>query len=190
MKKISFPARGEFNKTLKNRVDQYFSAHNLVKTGNWRMFLKTILVLAWLVVSYLLLVFFSASLETGILVKLHEGQPHGVDKSAQGRQEQVDGMPGQQKDQEEQPAHVWDIQQLKRYIVEYKPQYGRGNSQGKQPDVGKQVTENTRDHPIGIPYAGSELREDVFAGVIEEENQDSGYPQQSVKEIPAAVLTQ
>jgi linoleoyl-CoA desaturase len=67
MKKISFPARGEFNKTLKNRVDQYFSDHNLAKTGNWRMFLKTALVLAWLIVSYLLLVFFSASLVMAII---------------------------------------------------------------------------------------------------------------------------
>jgi linoleoyl-CoA desaturase len=67
MKKISFPARGEFNKTLKNRVDQYFSDHNLAKTGNWRMFLKTTLVLAWLIVSYLLLVFFSASLVMAII---------------------------------------------------------------------------------------------------------------------------
>jgi linoleoyl-CoA desaturase len=67
MKKISFPARGEFNKTLKKRVEQYFAEHNLAKTGNWQMFLKTALVLAWLVVSYLLLVFFSASLVMAII---------------------------------------------------------------------------------------------------------------------------
>lgn len=67
MRKISFPARGEFNKTLKKRVEQYFAEHNLAKTGNWQMFLKTALVLAWLVVSYLLLVFFSASLVMAII---------------------------------------------------------------------------------------------------------------------------
>jgi linoleoyl-CoA desaturase len=74
MKKISFPARGEFNKTLKKRVEQYFAEHNLAKTGNWQMFLKTALVLAWLVVSYLLLVFFSASLVMAIITALAVAQ--------------------------------------------------------------------------------------------------------------------
>jgi hypothetical protein len=52
------------------------------------------------------MIFLSASLEAGILVEFHEGKPHGVDESAQGRQEQVDGVPGQQQDQEQQPAQV------------------------------------------------------------------------------------
>jgi hypothetical protein len=34
----------------------------LAKTGDWRMFMKTGAILIWLVVSYLILVFFSTSL--------------------------------------------------------------------------------------------------------------------------------
>ena len=67
MKKVTFPARGDFNKTLKARVDRYFAENRLNKTGDWRMFLKSALILAWLVTSYVLLVFFSGSLLMAIL---------------------------------------------------------------------------------------------------------------------------
>ena len=62
MAKISFPNRGEFNKTLQSRVEQYFTERDLSKYGDWRMLSKTAIILPWLVVSYVLLVFFSTSL--------------------------------------------------------------------------------------------------------------------------------
>lgn len=67
MRKISFPARVGFYKTLKQRVDEYFTEKGIPKTGNWRMFLKAAIVLSWLAVSYLLLVFFSTSLVMAII---------------------------------------------------------------------------------------------------------------------------
>ncbi len=67
MKKISFPARGDFKKTLKKRVDNYFSEKQISKNANWRMYLKTAIILVWLVASYLLLVFFSTSLIMAII---------------------------------------------------------------------------------------------------------------------------
>lgn len=61
MRRIAFPVRGELNKTLKESVDRFFAEHSLPKTGNWRMFLKTAIILVWLAAAYVLLVFFSAS---------------------------------------------------------------------------------------------------------------------------------
>ena len=62
MKKIAFPVRGEFKKIVKMRVDRYFVDRRLPHTGSWPMLLKTTIILTWLAVSYVLLVFFSASL--------------------------------------------------------------------------------------------------------------------------------
>ncbi len=67
MRKVSFPVRGEFNKTVKRRVEQYFVERGLSKTGNWRMLLKTAIILASLATSYVLLVFFSASLLMAVI---------------------------------------------------------------------------------------------------------------------------
>lgn len=66
-KKISFPTRADFYKTLKKRVEQYFINSHLPRTGTWRMFLKTGIILAWFIVSYLVLVFFSTSLIVAII---------------------------------------------------------------------------------------------------------------------------
>ncbi|TVM01689.1 MAG: acyl-CoA desaturase, partial [Candidatus Brocadia sp. WS118] len=67
MKKITFPAQMGFKNTLKERVDQYFDEKKIPKTGNWRMFLKTAIILLWLAVSYVLLLFFSANLIMAII---------------------------------------------------------------------------------------------------------------------------
>jgi linoleoyl-CoA desaturase len=67
MKKITFPARANFYKTLKERVEQYFIRNNLPRTGNWRMFIKTGIILVWFVVSYILLLFFSSSLILAVI---------------------------------------------------------------------------------------------------------------------------
>jgi linoleoyl-CoA desaturase len=65
--KISFPARAVFYRTLKKRVEQYFADNRLPRTGTWRMFIKTGIILLWFAVSYLLLVFFSTSLFLAIV---------------------------------------------------------------------------------------------------------------------------
>lgn len=62
MQKISFASKVNFYTILKKRVDRYFIEKGISKTGNWKMFLKTAVILGWLAVSYLLLVFFSTSL--------------------------------------------------------------------------------------------------------------------------------
>jgi linoleoyl-CoA desaturase len=67
MQKISFPNRVGFYDALNERVNRHFAETRLAKTGNWRMFLKTGIVLAWLVISYALLVFYSSSLILAIV---------------------------------------------------------------------------------------------------------------------------
>ena len=52
-----FPARSAFHATVKQRVAQYFVARHLATTGDWRLFVKTGVILAWLAGSYGLLVF-------------------------------------------------------------------------------------------------------------------------------------
>jgi linoleoyl-CoA desaturase len=67
VQKIRFSAQGGFHETLQKRVRQYFAAKQLPKTGDWRMFLKTGICLTWLATSYVLLVFFAASLTSALL---------------------------------------------------------------------------------------------------------------------------
>jgi linoleoyl-CoA desaturase len=51
-------------------VEQYFVERGLSKTGNWRMVLKTAIILGSLATSYVLLVFFSASLLMAVITAL------------------------------------------------------------------------------------------------------------------------
>ena len=74
MRKISFPARAGFYETVKQRVDVYFAANGLSRNGNWRMFLKTGIILMWLAVSYVLLVFATSSLVMAILTAVAVAQ--------------------------------------------------------------------------------------------------------------------
>lgn len=67
MQKIRFSAQAGFHKTLQQRVRQYFAAKDLAITGDWRMFLKTGIILLWFVTSYILLVFFATSFTTALL---------------------------------------------------------------------------------------------------------------------------
>ena len=67
MQQIRFPARGGFHATVKQRVEQYFAASGRSTTGDWRLFVKTGVILTWLVGSYALLVFGSTSLLVTIL---------------------------------------------------------------------------------------------------------------------------
>lgn len=62
VQQIRFPARGEFHAAVKQRVGQYFVDSGRLPTGDWRMFVKTGVILTWLVSAYVLLVFGSTSL--------------------------------------------------------------------------------------------------------------------------------
>jgi linoleoyl-CoA desaturase len=62
MRKVSFPGRIGFQQELKRRVNEYFETNRISPHANWRMVSKTIVILLWLAVSYVLLVFFSSSL--------------------------------------------------------------------------------------------------------------------------------
>ena len=65
--KITFRPGVGFRSVLTERVDRYFQEAGVRKTGDWRMFLKTTIILAWLAVSYVLLVFFSTSLIAAVV---------------------------------------------------------------------------------------------------------------------------
>jgi linoleoyl-CoA desaturase len=62
MQQIRFPARGGFHQTVKERVEQYFADSGRSTTGDWRLFVKTGVILTWLAGSYALLVFGSPPL--------------------------------------------------------------------------------------------------------------------------------
>src|SRR5262249_50692507 len=59
---IRFPVRVGFHARVKQRVHQYFADNRLAKTGDWRLFLKTGLILLWFGLCYLLYVFWATSL--------------------------------------------------------------------------------------------------------------------------------
>jgi len=42
---LRFPVRVEFHARVKQRVHQYFADNHLPKTGDWRLFLKTGIIL-------------------------------------------------------------------------------------------------------------------------------------------------
>ena len=74
MNKISFPARGHFYTELKSRVEQYFSENQISPHADWRMVSKTIIILAWLVVSYILLAYVTTSFVMAIITAVAVAQ--------------------------------------------------------------------------------------------------------------------
>ena len=62
MKKITFPGRVGFYTEVRNRVDHYFEANRISKNADWRMVLKTVVILVWLVAAYVLFLFSASSL--------------------------------------------------------------------------------------------------------------------------------
>lgn len=66
-RKISFPARMGFYEEVKRRVYSYFETNNISRHADWRMFLKTGIILSLLAVSYFLLVFVTSSLVMAII---------------------------------------------------------------------------------------------------------------------------
>ncbi len=66
-RKVTFPARADFHRELRKRVNRYFEEGNLSRTGDRRMYLKTAIVSVWLVAAYIALVFFANSPLTAAL---------------------------------------------------------------------------------------------------------------------------
>jgi linoleoyl-CoA desaturase len=67
MTKITFPGRTGFHQEVKQRVQQYFAENHLSPHADWRMVLKTVVILAWLATSYVLLLFATSSLLLAII---------------------------------------------------------------------------------------------------------------------------
>ncbi|RMF61523.1 MAG: acyl-CoA desaturase [Calditrichaeota bacterium] len=67
MKKISFPGRVGFYKEVKQRVNHYFETNQLSKNADWRMVLKTAIIMGWLVSAYVLFLFSASSLILAVL---------------------------------------------------------------------------------------------------------------------------
>lgn len=67
MNKITFPKHIGFHTEVRKRVNDYFEANNLSKHTDWRMVLKTVVILAWLVTAYVLLLFSASSLILAII---------------------------------------------------------------------------------------------------------------------------
>jgi len=64
---IRFPVRVGFHARVKQRVHQYFADNHMPKTGDWRLFLKTGIILTWFVLFYVLYVFYTTSLLMALL---------------------------------------------------------------------------------------------------------------------------
>lgn len=67
MKKVTFPGRIGFHEQVKKRVNRYFETTNLSKHANWRMVLKTAVILAWLATGYVMLLYAASSLLMAII---------------------------------------------------------------------------------------------------------------------------
>lgn len=69
MQKVSFNNKDSlFFETLKQKVDAYFKANNIRETGNFKLYLKTILLLLSASTLYITLVFFTPSLGFSIFL--------------------------------------------------------------------------------------------------------------------------
>ncbi len=69
MQKVIFNNKDSvFFETLKQKVDTYFKSNNIRETGNFKLYIKTILLLLSAITFYVVLVFFTPSLWLSILV--------------------------------------------------------------------------------------------------------------------------
>lgn len=62
MNKITFPGRLGFYPEVRKRVNHYFETNNISKNANWRMVLKTAIILVWLAAAYVSFLFAASSL--------------------------------------------------------------------------------------------------------------------------------
>jgi len=66
MAKVSFNNNKQvFYSTLKKSVDQYFTSNNLKKTGNWKLYLKTVILIPLALLIYVILLFMDYSAWVG-----------------------------------------------------------------------------------------------------------------------------
>jgi linoleoyl-CoA desaturase len=71
MPKVTFDNRNNiFFQSLKESVDQYFQTNNIKKTGDWRLFLKTIILVSSAITIYCSLIFLQLSTLPAILLTL------------------------------------------------------------------------------------------------------------------------
>ena len=59
LSRISFTEKMGFHAELKRRIDTYFKENNLSKTGGWRIVIKSLLIAALTITSYIWLVFYA-----------------------------------------------------------------------------------------------------------------------------------
>lgn len=67
MQKVTFTSRLGFYDEVKKQVYEYFEENKLSPHANWRMYLKTAIILLWLATAYVLLVFATSSLIMAII---------------------------------------------------------------------------------------------------------------------------
>lgn len=80
----------KFFQTLNNRVNQYFKEHKMSKTGNWKLYLKTVIMFALLIAPYVLIL----SLNINDLYKLILASLTGVGMAGVGMNVMHDGNHG------------------------------------------------------------------------------------------------
>jgi len=80
----------DFFKTLNLRVNQYFKEHNLPKTGNWRLYLKTLVMFSLLLAPYAIVLF----LDLNQWVKLLLAMVMGIGMAGVGMNVMHDGNHG------------------------------------------------------------------------------------------------
>jgi linoleoyl-CoA desaturase len=66
--KLKFDEDNTFETDLRQRVNQYFQQRNYQKTGNWRLHLKTAILLACFAILYALLVFAAENIWQGLIL--------------------------------------------------------------------------------------------------------------------------
>src|SRR5947208_797308 len=71
MAKVSFNKNGQhFYSSLKKSVDQYFTSNNLKKTGNWKLYSKTVILIPLSIALYVFLLAGTYSSLAGIFLSL------------------------------------------------------------------------------------------------------------------------
>lgn len=61
MSQIKFTVKPDFFLVLRNRIDGYFKEHNIKKTGDYRLYSKSVILFTALIALYTILVFFTPS---------------------------------------------------------------------------------------------------------------------------------
>lgn len=68
-----YPEKDGFRDALKAAVDEYFETHKIAKTGDWRIYSKTIILYAFIITTYAILVFYTPSTWIAVILAMIEG---------------------------------------------------------------------------------------------------------------------